>query len=514
MHHISGRSKWLVAASVFAVCIAASFISYQQYVFRWDDSGYLQMSIAVSRAFWSGNAHGIAHLREIGAAMYSFRPPAMTLLGLPWGPLAAWDAAGKCFFTLAILISFFAASCLFLLARIGMKPLLLALASICVFASFGPLPPGAAANHLATAFMADGLFAWITLAALLLIPYEARTYSLSIGRAFLRGVLWGLILSSGAMTKISFLYFVVLIVPTLLAIRSHHGGLRSALAALIGLAGSSAPAAAYLVKYGGSAFANGGGSSFGGIAKFYNVSLLQFLSDSMRHSPGLAVFSAVLAAALAYLGIKKRASVLGPESVAVLIISGFGIIFLASVNRQLRYSFPVILALPFLLGVLLSAKQSSVPRRSAALVSGLVFCCLAVAALPTRHRAERQASLGRSDAILAQASQCNDKHILLATDSPTLNEPLMKIAIAVSRSTTPTEFDALAYRAINGSPIDDDFHAMQQSDLIVFQDDDALSPPFTNSRVSDYRQYISQRGGYVPIRLWGDVIVYSKHCKP
>jgi hypothetical protein len=96
MYRISDKSKWLVTAVVFAVCIAPTFISYRPYVFRWDDSEYLLRSIAVSRAFWSGNIHGV---RE---AMVSIRPPVMTVLDVPWGPLVTWDDAGKCFVTLGL----------------------------------------------------------------------------------------------------------------------------------------------------------------------------------------------------------------------------------------------------------------------------------------------------------------------------------------------------------------------------------------------------------------------------
>ena len=128
-----GKSRWFVLAALFAFCVAPTFISYQPYVFAWDDSDYLLRSIAVSRAFWSGNPNGLG-------AMVSIRPPAMTFLGLPWGPLASWDAAGKCFVTLAAVTSLLAAICLYLLLRIGVKPLFLVAASACVLASLGPYP--------------------------------------------------------------------------------------------------------------------------------------------------------------------------------------------------------------------------------------------------------------------------------------------------------------------------------------------------------------------------------------
>ena len=82
MIKLPGKSKWLVVAAIFALCVAPTFISYQSYMFKQDDADYLYRAIAVSRAFWSGNVHGI------GVAMISIRPPVMTLMGLPWGLVA------------------------------------------------------------------------------------------------------------------------------------------------------------------------------------------------------------------------------------------------------------------------------------------------------------------------------------------------------------------------------------------------------------------------------------------
>jgi hypothetical protein len=73
----TGKLKWLVPAALSALCIAPTFISYQQYLYRWDDAEYLRRSIGVSQAFWSGNLHGLIQ------SMVSNRPPAMTLMGIP-----------------------------------------------------------------------------------------------------------------------------------------------------------------------------------------------------------------------------------------------------------------------------------------------------------------------------------------------------------------------------------------------------------------------------------------------
>jgi hypothetical protein len=500
------KSKWFLASALFAFCVAPTFISYQPYLFEQDDSDYLLRSMAVSRAFWSGNVHGLG-------AMVGIHPPAMTLLSLPWGPQASWDAAGKCFITLAAVISLLAASCLYLLLRIGVKPLFLVLASVCVFASIGPYPPGAHAHATATAFLSDCLLAWTALAAVLLIPYEARADCSSIKSAVLRGVLWGTILSLGAITKISFMYFIVLVIPILFLIRLHRSGLRPAIASLGACACWSSPAAFYLIRWGGRTFDNAKSASFGQWAGFYYTPLLQFVGTTVRESPGLLLFFVLTASGLTYLVIKKRTTLLGPDFLALLIMIGFAIVVLKSPSRLIRYSFPAIIALPFLTAILMSGKGQSFSRRSAALAAGLVFCGLLAAGVPTRHRPMRQ-SLSRSDAVLAEAAKCNATRILLATDSSTLNKNLMDLDIQVSASRAPVEAGTLAYQAISGEPIEVDFRVINESDLVVFQDREARGgSQFTNQRASEYEQYARQ-AGYVPVRVGDDLSIYSKCCRP
>jgi hypothetical protein len=443
----------------------------------------------------------------------------MTLLGLPWGRLDSWDAAGKCFVTLAALTSLLAASCLCLLLRIGVKPIFLIVASVCLVASIGPNPAAAVVTQTnnqfsphvtAVAFLADGLFAWITLAAILLIPYEARTYSWTIKDAVVRGILWGSVLSLGAITKVSFFYFVVLIVPILFVIRLRHGGLGGACAALVAAVAWSTPAGIYWLRWGQAAWYNAKASSFGSAAGFFYTPLLQFLHNVIRESPGLVLSLVLAVAAIVYLLAKKRTVLRGPDVLALLILIGFGVVALASGNREIRYVHPAIVALPFLIAVLMSSEGHPVCGRSAVLAATIVFCGLVALSLPMRCRPDRQ-SLGRCDAVLAETGRCDAKHILLATDSPTLNVDLMNLAIAVSASNSSARVDTLAYRAMYGEPIEGDFRAIRESDQVVFQDRDALYPPFTNQRASEYERYIRQ-AGHVPIKVGDDVSVYSMRC--
>jgi len=502
---MSTNSKWLIVAAIFALCVAPTYISYQPYLFRWDDAEYLQQSVAVSRAFWSGNIHGLG-------AMVTIRPPVMTWLGLPWGSITSWDTVGRCFITLGAMISLLAALCLYLLLRIGVRPLVLVGASLCTVASLGPYPPSPI-HWNATGFLADSLFAWTSMAAVLLIPYEARTPRLTSRGAVARGILWGLILSLGAMTKLNFFYFILFIVPTLYLIRLRIDGVRHACVAMIAFVCTSAPFAFYLARWGWPAFENAFNYSFGRRADFYYVPMLQFLGSVIGESPGLVFSFLLTVGGLIYLVIKRRSIPRGPDLFALLIMFGFGLIVLASHSRQIRYAFPAILALPFLIGILLSENEHSAPARPAALVAGLAFFGLLAASIPTGHRADRQ-SIVRADAIVAEAARCNAKRIVLATDSPTLNPPLIFLAMEFSPSVAPVELTAaLGWRTVNGVPIEQDFHAIDEADEVVFQDKEKLAPPFTNQRVSEYKRHIRQ-AGYPSVRIMDDMTVYQIHCSP
>jgi hypothetical protein len=224
------------------------------------------------------------------------------------------------------------------------------------------------------------------------------------------------------------------------------------------------------------------------------------------------VFSFVLTAgAFIYLLIKRRRLVQSwPELLAFLIMSGFGIVALASANRDIRYLFPTIVGLPFLAAMLMSGNGHSAPRPSATLAAGLVFCALLAAGVPTRHRADSQV-LVRSNAVLAQAARCNAKHITIATVSPTLNGNLMDLAMEVSDRDISVKVVSYLVGSITGVPIEEEFRTILESDQVFFQRD-AL-PLSENQRVTEYERYLRQ-GGYVPVKVDDDVSVYSIQCTP
>jgi len=67
--------------------------------------------------------------------------------------------------------------------------------------------------------------------------------------------------------------------------------------------------------------------------------------------------------------------------------------------------------------------------------------------------------------------------------------------------------DTLALSAAAGVPIGADFVSMSEAELVVFQDRAALSSPFTNSRASEYEQYV-RLVGVGPFKVADDTSVY------
>ena len=100
-----------------------------------------------------------------------------------------------------------------------------------------------------------------------------------------------------------------------------------------------------------------------------------------------------------------------PGFLAFLTVSGFGIIVLAATNKAIRFAFPVIVALPFLAGIL-CPKRTSGSHRSASLAAGLIFCGLLVAGAPMRYRAESRVSAGATRSWL-RLLRCNAKESFL-----------------------------------------------------------------------------------------------------
>jgi hypothetical protein len=505
LREASVQFSWKLPLSIviFVLCISPTLVSYTPYSFRWDDSDYLWRSIAVSRAFWTGNSH------DLRAAMVSIRPPIMTFLGLPWGPLTSWDGAGKCFITITALTALFVACCLFLLLRVGIKLRYLVIAGVCAFAALGPYFASADARMFPTGFMADSLFAWIALAATLLIPHETATRRSSTTESIARGVLWATIFLAGAMTKVSFLYFIVLVLPIVFFIRMRRSGFSNAFVALISLGVCSLPVAIYYLRYGQIALKNGFAASFGHDAPLYYVSLSQFLTDTVRDSPGILLSVTLTVAGLVYLLIKHRDAAWSINALALLIMLGYCATTLASSNRDIRYSFSAFIAIPFLIAILLSRDAYVSSQRHAIISAVFVFCCLVAAGVPMLHRPNRQ-SIHLAEVALAQAADSNAKRVLLATDSSTLNNSLMSVAIVVSASPAQVEAETLAWRAASGVPAEADVPDIRESDLVVFQNSEALDSPITNQRVSKYEQYARQRFGDAPIKVIDGLRIYGK----
>lgn len=273
------------------------------------------------------------------------------------------------------------------------------------------------------------------------------------------------------------------------------------------------PIAFYLLRWGQSAFALAKSASFGKPAHlYYYTPLAQFLETTIRDAPGLILSLVFMAGALIYLVFYRRPARLWPDILALFVMIGFAIIVLASPNREARFAFPVIVALPFMFAILISGRGDPVPRLSAVGAAVLVFCSLVAAALPMRDRPNSE-SLARSNAVLAQAARCNIKRIILATDSPTLNWNIIRLAMTISGLDHSVDIGSLPYDSRDNelSP-EEGFSTVHKFDQIAFQHTKLLNlMPLFNQQVTEYENYIRQ-AGYAMSNVYDDVNVYSIRC--
>jgi hypothetical protein len=249
-------------------------------------------------------------------------------------------------------------------------------------------------------------------------------------------------------------------------------------------------------------------ASFGRTADFYFISFSRFVSGTLGQSPGMWMSLMFTIVVGGYLVVKRRDLLWVTSLLPILILIGYCTISLASSNREVRFLFPGIIAFPFLIGILISAKGQRYSRRTALMVAALPLCVLVLAAIPMRHRLNREC-LSASEAVLAQAMQSNAKRVLLATDSSSLNLSLLKLTIAVSPSRLSIETNTLSWNAAFGSPIKEDFREIRESDLVVFQNKEALDLALANQRVPEYEQYTRQHFGGVPIKVVDGIRIYG-----
>ena len=194
--------------------------------------------------------------------------------------------------------------------------------------------------------------------------------------------------------------------------------------------------------------------------------------------------------------------------VPLFIIIGYCTITLSSSNRDLRYSFLGIIALPFVVGILMSRGARALPHSSAAVAAIAVFGYLAAVGFSTLHRADRR-SIARSELVMAQAANSKAKTILLATDGRTLNWDLLLVASELSPLQGKVETNTLANNAANDQPIAQDFQQIRESDLVVFEDMSTRYPAWANQRAPEYEAYAQKIFGK-PVKVVGDIRIYVK----
>ena len=180
-------------------------VGYSEYLVTWDDAYLLHRALCFHNAVYTFDLKAMFSCYAILS-----KSPIMTVVTLPWGAAASGEGAiSLCLVSLALLTWIVALLSYRAALSSGASPWMMAAAALSVW--WNPF----LASYGGT-FLSDMLLAWTVLLTLLLIPLELATDPQGWVRDVMRGVLWGFVFDVGALTKVTYGYFLVPVVAVVM----------------------------------------------------------------------------------------------------------------------------------------------------------------------------------------------------------------------------------------------------------------------------------------------------------
>jgi hypothetical protein len=501
--NVKSSSWWPgLALCLFLALVGRSVISYAPYSIAWDELYFLHRAVCVDRAVYA------LSLTRIGECYGSLsKSPIMTFLTLPWGPLGAGEAGvGLALVTLGILTWLVILIVYTAAASLKASRIVLLLAGACIY--LNPFLRGYAGG-----FLADALVAWAVAGSLLLVPLEAYGEGTRNGwQDALRGLMWAFLFGIGALSKVSFGFFLIVVAPLAIIYRWRRCGRRSALVTTGAALAGSLPAILVWLAFGRNFVGHAVQASFGGLAKFYAAagsSERTYLREYFRAS-GYAVIP--LAALLLYFlwSLHAQRRQLFARVVPVLMLAAFLILCGLSPNQDYRFSMPVMIALPILLAVAPHrAKGLTAPGRTT-----LALAVLAGSLLSFPMVARPDMSFVRYASDILERYGSPNTTILLATDHPYLNIETFLLAQQIGGERLRTvRLGTLVYDYVNNRPLAWSLDRTSKADIVLFHRPPLYpDPPWANQFASQFRDQAEKSGSLTESGKYLDV--FRKNVPP
>ena len=455
----------------------------------WDELFFLHRAACVNNAVFELSGSQLAFCLS-----QMFKSPSMSLLLLPAGPLkGSFGQLAVAPFMLALTTFGLVIWLGWLLHRLQIP----FFATIALAAAIRLSQPSEAFNG--GWFLVDGAYA-ILVAIALLLPFIERELPTSPTRsAMARGLLWGGISASGLLSKLTFAFFLVGIVPLTLLLSFRYSGLRATIVKL-GVAGTICilPLVMFM-EYGSLYLRIAWLSSYGGWAEFYNdnMSLGEFFRR-LAVEAGIDYKYWLLNVGIVGVGLFGRRRDTGRLLLACAVgslVLVYLAMVLASANRELRFLWPVWIALPLIAACLGAPRGGGTDRflPAPAIVVAIIL------SLPMLWLFDFQ-MVAKAKALMQMLPRDRPVILQIASDESALNIETFVLAKQVDRQELASIYPTtVVYDLANGRTLDHSLRALREADFVILRSPVAVppAPEFSNRFAAEFLKTVRSCGHYL-----------------
>ncbi len=306
----------------------------------WDDGYFLEKSACVSVNAWQGHFHS-----SFQCLSTMSKSPIMAFLLLPWGwkpmnietlSFAATSLMGFIFCLIAI--SFYA------LYKSDISPLKLMLAALAL--ALNPI-----LHDSSGIILSDNLVSWAVIALFSLVFLESTLSSVNLKCSILMGLLWAIPINIGLLSKVTFCFFLIFLVPSLLFVRWRRSSQKSLFISMLTAGVVSIPTLIIWLKFGSHFIDHAIMFSHGPLAAFYSVPGMDKIGflNLFLSSVGKWRYPVLLLATIAIGMSWSRKKWSWYEWVPTVAILAYYWVCSGTPNRDLRFVYPVMYGLPLAL---------------------------------------------------------------------------------------------------------------------------------------------------------------------
>ena len=393
----------------------------------WDELFFLHNGVCVARSVWSLDLGAVDACLSVMA-----KSPIMAFLLLPAGDMQGAAARLNIAPVTLALLCF---SQILVLAWLILRLRIPSVAAL--IAAIGAILCSPLRSNGAP-YLVDGVLALVVVNVTLLMMVEWLDFDKRRRESVLDGLLWGGLLSLGVLSKLTFGFFIVLIVPAACLFSLVRSGFRLTLIKAAVTTVTCFPAGLILWKYWPLYYAHAAGASFGTLASFYDDHIARWPFIRQTIPTVMPVwFAAVLLAIWAGFGFKaQRARVLiALYAIAVVLVYFF--VASGSPNKDPRFFWPIWLAPPFCFAAAVSPWRQ--PSELIRMATTLPVIAVMLLAIPAFGRFDLS-GVDEGIAVLTTLPRNNRAFVQLATDEPYFNIEMLLLARQLN-------FDA--YRYVN-----------------------------------------------------------------